>query len=464
MLFVKQLYTACLAEAAYYIQCNREAAIIDPLREVEPYLQLAQERGATIKYIFETHFHADFVSGHLDLARKTGATIIFGPNARPAYAAYIATDKEMFHLGDARIKVLHTPGHTLESTCYLLIDEDSKDHAVFTGDTLFNGDVGRPDLVVSSDCTEEALAGLLFESLKRLKDLDDRVIVYPAHGAGSQCGKNMKSETFTTIGEQKRYNYAMLALDKGEFIQAVTCGLSKPPVYFTDTARINMTGYESIEEVMKRNLKALSVEDFILEIENGARVLDTRHPDAFEKGFIQDSINIGLNGQYAVWAGNLFKIHQPLVLVTEAGSEKESILRLARVGFENVKGYLNGGIEVWQQTGRYLQKISSVHAQEVKYLEEEGYQVLDVRNNTEHELEHMAGAINIPLMDLVERLNELRKDGKYLIHCAGGYRSMIASSMLKQQGYEQIKNVHGGFHAMKEHVRTKTSSIPTAEK
>lgn len=463
MLFVKQLYTACLAEAAYYIQSNREAAIIDPLRDVEPYLSLAAERGATIKYIFETHFHADFVSGHLDLARKTGAPIIFGPNAKPAYSAYIATDKEMFLLGDARIKVLHTPGHTLESTCYLLIDEDSKDYAIFTGDTLLNGDVGRPDLTVSSNLTQEELAGMLFHSLQRLKHVKDEVIVYPAHGAGSPCGKNIKNETFTTMGEQKRYNGAMLLLDQDEFIHAVTQGLDRPPAYFSDNARLNQAGYENIEEVMKKNLKPLSIEDFLAEVNKGASILDSRHHDVFEKDFIPDSINVGLNGQYALWVGSLFKIDQPLVLVTDDGREEEAILRLARVGFENVKGYLAGGITAWQQSGRDLQKIDSIQAQEAKYLIEAGYKVLDVRKRAESRTEHVEGAINIPLSDLPAGLHQLNKDEKYLIHCASGYRSMIASSILQQQGYAHIKNIEGGMKALKNDANLKFISGPTLQ-
>lgn len=450
-MYIEQLYTGCLAEAAYYIESQGEAAIIDPLRETAPYLELAQKRGATIKYIFETHFHADFVSGHLDLAKATGATIVFGPSAQPNYSAYVAEDDELFQVGEVRIRVLHTPGHTLESSCFLLVNPEGHDHAVFTGDTLFNGDVGRPDLAVKSDLSAEDLAGLLFDSIQnKLVPLDDEIILYPGHGAGSQCGKSMSDETYSTMGAQKNYNYALQISEKEKFVAAVLEGQEAPPAYFPENARINKMGYENIDEVMQRNNQPLSVEEFEQAVQRGAVILDTRHQDAFETGFVPNSLNIGLNGQYAVWVGTLLKIDQPLVLVTEPGAEAEAVLRLARVGFENVKGCLDGGITAWQQAGKPVEKVASVEAKEVAELMEQGYQVLDVRRNTEAETEHVEGALNIPLKDLPNQLADLDKNQPYAVHCAGGYRSMIAASILKQRGLSNFKNVHGGFAAMKE--------------
>ena len=450
-MYVEQLYTGCLAEAAYYIESNNEAVIIDPLRETEPYLELAEKRNAKIKYIFETHFHADFVSGHLDLARKTGATIVFGPNATPEYSAYVAQDEETFNVGDVSIKVLHTPGHTMESSSFLLVDELDKDYAVFTGDTLFNGDVGRPDLAVKTDLSREDLAGHLYDSLHaKILTLDDDVIVYPGHGAGSQCGKNMNSETYTTIGAQRQFNYALQPMTKQKFVEVVTDGLETPPAYFPENARINKYGYQNIDEVMERNLNPLDVPGFEQMVTDGAVILDTRDPDVFEKGFVPGSLNIGLDGQYAVWVGTLLNINQAIVLVTEPGGEKESVLRLARVGFENVKGYLENGTAAWEAAGRKLQQVDSVSAEEVKPLMEQGYTVLDVRRNTEAQTEHVAGALNVPLKDLQERISELDPNANYLVHCAGGYRSMIASSILKQEGFDNFRNVHGGFDQIKE--------------
>jgi glyoxylase-like metal-dependent hydrolase (beta-lactamase superfamily II)/rhodanese-related sulfurtransferase len=455
-MYVEQIYTGCLAEAAYYIESNKEAVIIDPLRETAPYLELAEKRGAKIKYIFETHFHADFVSGHLDLARKTGATIVFGPNAQPEYSAYVAHDDEMFYVGDVRIKVLHTPGHTMESSSFLLIDDLGKDYAVFTGDTLFNGDVGRPDLAVKTDLSREDLAAHLYDSLQaKILTLDDDVIVYPGHGAGSQCGKNMNSETYTTIGAQRQFNYALQPMPKQKFVEVVTDGLEAPPAYFPENARINKHGYQNIDEIMQRNLKPLDVKAFENAVTSGAVILDAREPESFEKGFIPGSLNIGLEGQYAVWVGTLIKIDQALVLITEVGKEEEAVLRLARVGFENVKGYLNGGVKAWEEAGRKLQQVDSVAASEVQPLMDAGYAVLDVRRNTEAQAEHVEGAINIPLKDLEARIGELPKDEKYLVHCAGGYRSMIASSILTNHGYKNFKNVTGGFKDIKENTDVK---------
>jgi len=451
MMYIKQLYTGCLAEAAYYIESNGEAAIIDPLRETTPYLELAQKRGTSIKYVFETHFHADFVSGHLDLAKATGATVVFGPTAQPHYSAYVAEDDELFQVGEVQIKVLHTPGHTMESSCFLLIDSKGDNHAVFTGDTLFNGDVGRPDLAVKPALSAEDLAGLLYDSIQdRLVPLADEVILYPGHGAGSQCGKSMSDETFSTMGAQKNFNYALQINEKGKFVEAVLDGQEAPPAYFPANARINKMGYENIDTIVKRNSRPLSVASFQRAADEGAVILDTRHPNVFAQEFITNSLNIGLNGQYAVWVGTLLKIDQPLVLVTEPGEEQEAVLRLARVGFENVKGYLKGGVIAWEQAGHSLEKVDSVEANEVAQLLEQGYQLLDVRRNTETETERVDGALNIPLKDLSNQLADLAKNQPYAIHCAGGYRSMIAASILKQHGITNFKNILGGFSAMKE--------------
>lgn len=445
-MYVEQLYTGCLAEAAYYIESNGEAAIIDPMRETEPYLEILQKRGAKLKYVLETHFHADFVSGHLDLAKQTGAKLIFGPTAQPNYSSYIAEDGERFELGNIEIKVLHTPGHTMESTTFLLIDEQGKDHAVFTGDTLFIGDVGRPDLAVKSDLTEKDLAGLLYDSLhSKILPLADEVIVYPAHGAGSQCGKNLSKETVSTIGEQRKLNYALQPMTKAQFVEVVTDGITPPPAYFPENARINREGYQNIDEVLKRNLNPLTLDSFEKAINEGAMVLDTRHENLFENGFVENSLNIPLNGQFAVWVGTLIKIDEPLVLITEPGKEHESVLRLARVGFEKVAGYLEGGFDTWKNSGKSSSRVSSIEATQLPAYVQSGYEILDVRRSSEAETEHVSGAINISLMDLENRLEELSKTAKYAVHCAGGYRSMIASSILKSHGFTNFVNVHGGF-------------------
>jgi glyoxylase-like metal-dependent hydrolase (beta-lactamase superfamily II)/rhodanese-related sulfurtransferase len=450
-MYVEQLYTGCLAEAAYYIESNGEAAIIDPMREIEPYLEMLEKRGAKLKYVFETHFHADFVSGHLDLAKETGAKLIFGPTASPNYSSYIAEDGEILELGNVEIKVLHTPGHTMESSTYLLIDENGKDHAVFTGDTLFIGDVGRPDLAVKSDLTKEDLAGHLYESLhQKILTLADDVVVYPAHGAGSQCGKNLSSETVSTIGEQRKFNYALQPMSKEKFVEVVTDGIAAPPAYFPENARINREGYQNIDEVLKRNLNPLSLEEFESAINDGALVLDTRHENLYEIDSLRYSLNIPLNGQYAVWVGSLIPIDREIVLITEDGKEYESVLRLARVGFEKVKGYLKNGIETWKNSGKATRKVQSIEPEQLMNFADAGYEILDVRRSTEAETEHVSGAINISLIDLENRLEELDKDGKYLVHCAGGYRSMIASSILYNNGFTNVINIHGGFGKIKE--------------
>ena len=450
-MYVEQLYTGCLAEAAYYIESNGEAAIIDPMREIEPYLEILEKRGARLKYVMETHFHADFVSGHLDLAKQTGAKLIFGPTAKPSYSSYIAEDGERFELGNVEFQVLHTPGHTMESSTFLLSDEQGKNHAVFTGDTLFIGDVGRPDLAIKSDLTKEDLAGMLYDSLQnKILPLADEVIVYPAHGAGSQCGKNLSKETVSTIGEQRKFNYALQPMSKEQFIEVVTDGIPEPPAYFPENARINREGYQNIDEILKRNLNPLSLDKFEDAINNGALVLDTRNEDLFEQGSLRYSLNVPLNGQYAVWVGSLIPIDKPLVLITEPGKEHESVLRLARVGFENVVGYLEGGVETWKNSGKAVQTVTSIEAEEMMQHLHDGYELLDVRRSTEAETEHVSGAINISLVELENRISELDKNQKYLIHCAGGYRSMIASSMLLNHGFKNILNVHGGFGKIKQ--------------
>lgn len=444
-MYIEQLYTNCLAEAAYYIESEGEAAIIDPLRETEPYIELAKKRKATIKYVFETHFHADFVSGHIDLSRMVNAPIVYGPMANTNYDVINAADGQEFKLGKVKFKVLHTPGHTPESSCFLLFDESGKEYAVFSGDTLFVGDVGRPDLL-DGVMSREELASMMYDSLnKKIKTLPDSVIVYPAHGPGSACGKNIGKETQSTIGEQKKFNYALKEMSREEFIQKVTDGILPPPLYFFEDARINKMGYNPIDEVISTNKKPLSAAQFKKAVENGALILDTRKPDDFEKGFIAGSLNIGLNGQYAVWVGTLIDINKPLVLITEDGNEEEAVLRLARVGYENVTGYLNGGIEAWPEK---LDTVNSIEATEVAAQIRKGVDVLDVRKPGEWSTSHAKDAEFLPLADMPDNLEKLDKNKPYLVHCAGGYRSMIACSLMKQKGFKNVTNVLGGFSAM----------------
>jgi hydroxyacylglutathione hydrolase len=442
---IEQMYTNCLAEAAYYIESDGEAAIIDPLRETEPYIALAQKRGASIKYVFETHFHADFVSGHIDLARKVNAPIIFGPMAETKYEAINAKDGQEFRLGKVTIRVLHTPGHTPESSCYLLLDEKGKEHAIFTGDTLFVGDVGRPDLL-DGVMSREELAGMLYDSLNtKIKTLPDETIIYPAHGPGSACGKNIGKETFSTIGEQKKFNYALKAQSREEFVKQVTDGILPPPQYFFEDARINKNGYDPIDTVIRENSRPLSLKQFKKEIEKGATILDTRKADDFERGYIPGAINIGLNGQFAVWVGTLIDIQKPLVLVAEPGKEDEAVLRLARVGFENVKGYLGGGIAAWDHD---LDTVHSVQADEMKAELKGGTVVLDVRKPGEWSISHVRDARFVPLGDMPGNLASLDKQASYVVHCGGGYRSMTAISIMKREGFRHLTNVYGGFGAM----------------
>ncbi|MGZ4058756.1 MAG: MBL fold metallo-hydrolase [Bacteroidia bacterium] len=450
-MYIEQLYTGCLAEAAYYIESDGEAAIIDPLRETSPYTELAKKRNAKIKYVFETHFHADFVSGHIDLAKKTGAEIIFGPTAETGFDSLIAKDNEIFKIGKIKLKVLHTPGHTMESSCFLLIDENEKEKAIFTGDTLFVGDVGRPDLAIKSDLTINDLAGMLYDSLNtKIKPLADDVTVYPAHGAGSACGKNIGKETFSTIGTQKKMNYALQPMTKQEFISAVTDGLTDAPGYFTLDATLNKQGYSNIDDVLKKNTKALSVAEFESMLNNGALVLDVRSPDDFEKGFVPNAINIGLNGQYAPWVGALLDASVPLVLITDEGKEMEAVLRLARVGYENVNGYLQGGITAWKNAGKKMETVNSVSAADFVSHLKASDNILDVRKPGETESGVIENAQLICLSKLQSQISTLDKNKHYFIHCAGGYRSMMAASIMKQKGFANITNVLGGMGKIKE--------------
>ncbi|HEY0652927.1 MAG TPA: MBL fold metallo-hydrolase [Chryseosolibacter sp.] len=446
-MYIEQLYTNCLAEAAYYIESEGEAAIIDPLRETDPYITLAEKRGASIKYVFETHFHADFVSGHIDLSRKVNAPIVYGPNADTHYKVYNAKDGEIFKLGKVKIKVLHTPGHTPESSCFLLIDEKGQEHAIFTGDTLFVGDVGRPDLL-DGVMTREELASMLYDSLnKKIKTLPDSVIVYPAHGPGSACGKNIGKETFSTIGEQKKFNYALQDQTREQFIEKVTDGILPPPQYFFEDARINKQGYDPLEKVMDTNSKPLTPAEVRKAMAEGATVLDTRKADDFEKGFIPGAINIGLNGQFAVWVGTLIDINKNIVLITDPGKESESVLRLARVGYENVLGYLKDGMRGWDQNP---ETVKSISAAEMKNEIEKDVEVLDVRKPGEWNVSHLKDATFLPLADFPGNLEGLDKNKPYIVHCGGGYRSMTAISIMKNHGFKNLINVYGGFGAMQQ--------------
>ena len=456
---IEQLYTNCLAQAAYYIESNGEVAIIDPIRDYQVYIDKANEQGHKIKYVFETHFHADFVSGHVDLAKATGATIIYGPKAETGFDALIATDGQVFELGNITITALHTPGHTPESTCYLLKDEKGKDHCVFTGDTLFVGDVGRPDLLDGNpDLNTEKMAGWLYDSLNsKLKTLGDNVIVYPAHGPGSACGKSMGKETFSTIGVQKASNYAMADLTKEEFIAQVTDGISAPPDYFFKDAKLNKHGYASISEIETNGMKALSVEEFETLKTDGALIIDSRDPLVFENGFVPRSINIGLNGQYAIWAATLFELDRKIMLVTETGKEQESVIRLARVGFDNIAGYLNGGYDTWVGAGKRIDMLVSVDTEELALEQKHGKNIgiLDVRKPSEFDQGHVENAEFNTLASLQDNLERIDKDKDQYVYCAGGYRSVIACSILKANGYHKVTNVYGGFGAIKNDDRVK---------
>lgn len=451
-MFIKQLYTGCISEAAYYIESEGLAAIIDPLRDIEEYLNLANERKATIKYIFETHFHADFVSGHLDLAAATGATIVYGPDTETKLPVHIARDGEQFPLGKITIEVLHTPGHTLESSCFLLKDENGKDHAVFTGDTLFVGDVGRPDLAQKvNEITMDDLAGMLFESLnKKIMPLADDVIVYPAHGAGSSCGKSLGDETYSTVGEQKKTNYALQPQTKEAFIKVVTEGLTAPPQYFPINAMINKEGYENLNAVLEKGLQALNIAAFKTKTaEDNVIVLDTRSSSTFTEGFVPGSISIGLDGRFAEWAGSLLPFNKKLILVTDPGKEKESIVRLARVGYDKMEGYLEGGYAAWQAAGEKTDMVIDVEADELAMdiPFDPNLLIVDVRKNPEYADGHIKDAINIPLTNLMDpgSMADIEDRHNIYIHCAGGYRSVIAASLLKRQGIHNLRNVVGGW-------------------
>ncbi|MBM3413202.1 MAG: MBL fold metallo-hydrolase [Bacteroidetes bacterium] len=462
---VEQIYTGCLAQGAYYIESNGEAAVIDPLREVEPYIQKAAAHGATIKYVLETHFHADFVSGHLDLSKKTGAQIVYGPNAAPAFDAIIATDGQEFKIGALTLKAIHTPGHTMESTCYLLLDQQGTPAGLFSGDTLFIGDVGRPDLAqkIASDLTQEKLADYLFDSLRnKIMPLPDSVIVYPAHGAGSACGKNMSKETTDTLGNQKKNNYALRAnMTKEEFINEVTTGLAAPPAYFPLNVSMNIQGYESIDKVLERGQQALSPEAFEAAAnETGALILDTRAAQTFAAGFIPNSINIGIDGQFAPWVGSMIAdIKQEILLVCDPDREEEVITRLARVGYDHTIGYLKDGFAAWKQAGKEIDQIQSIDADLLAAISaKQPIDILDVRKKSEYSSEHILLAENIPLDVLNENMAQIDKNKTYYVHCAGGYRSMIFVSILRARGYEQLIDVKGGFKAIKDSGKFQTSN------
>lgn len=460
---IEQIYTGCLAQGAYYLESDGEAAIIDPLREVQPYLDRAERNRAKIKYIFETHFHADFVSGHLTLAEKTGAPIVFGPLAQPAFDFLSAEDGQVFPLGKCEIVVLHTPGHTMESTTYLLRDEEGKDHAIFSGDTLFLGDVGRPDLAQkAANLSQEELAGKLYDSLRnKIMPLGDEVIVYPAHGAGSACGKNMMKETVDTLGNQKKMNYALRAdMTKEEFIAEVTEGLQAPPAYFPLNVKMNKEGYASIDEVLSQGLRGLNPDDFeALANETGAVMLDVRPQSDFVKGFIPKSVFIGLDGGFAPWVGALIRdTAQPILLIAPQGREEEAVTRLARVGFDKVLGFLQGGFSAWQDAEKETDALLSLTPDEVsRRLEEQKVPVIDVRKTGEYQSEHVQDALNLPLDFINDNMQEFPQDQDFYVHCAGGYRSVIAASILKGRGYHNVIDIAGGFDAIKK------SSLPVTD-
>ncbi|SFZ92384.1 Glyoxylase, beta-lactamase superfamily II [Flaviramulus basaltis] len=461
---IEQIYTGCLAQGAYYIESNGEVAIIDPLRETQQYVDKANKENAKIKYIFETHFHADFVSGHVDLAKKTGATIVYGPGAETNYDIHSAKDNEVFKLGHVTIKVLHTPGHTLESSTYLLFDETGKEHAIFSGDTLFLGDVGRPDLAIKSDLTKEDLASMLFDSLRnKIMPLPDDVIVYPAHGAGSACGKNLSKETIGVLGDQKKTNYALRAdMTRDEFVEEVLDGIAPPPQYFAKNAMMNKSGYDEFETVLKKGDNALNPEEFeAIANQEDALVLDVRHEKDFVKGHIPNSIFIGIHGGFAPWVGALITdLKQPILLVTPEGKEKETVTRLSRVGYDNTLGYLKGGIESWKASGKDIETIDSITVDEFsKQYKNETTNVLDVRKDGEYQSEHLQGnhVQHFALDYINDNMNAISKDKNYYVHCAGGYRSIIAASILKARGFNNLTDIAGGFGAIK------NTDLPTTD-
>ncbi|MBA2250908.1 MAG: MBL fold metallo-hydrolase [Chitinophagaceae bacterium] len=452
-MYVKQIYTGCLSEAAYFVESKGEAIIIDPLRDIDSYTEMAKEKNATIKYIFETHFHADFVSGHIDLSKQTGAPIVYGPGTETNFPVHVAKDGEVFSLGNITIEVMHTPGHTIESTCYLLKDETGKPYCIFTGDTLFVGDVGRPDLS-SGDMTTDELAGIMYDTLqKKILPLADDIIVYPAHGPGSSCGKNLGPDTFSTIGEQRKTNYALQPQTKDEFIKTVTEGLGSAPVYFSVNAKINKEGYDSLDEVKLKGLLPLTVDAFKRKMKEDVIILDTRNAATFTHGFIAGSIFIGLEGRFAEWAGSILPFHQRIILVTDQGKEEETIIRMARVGFDKVEGYLDGGFETWKNAKEEIDMIIDVEPDELAMdiLHDPNAVVVDVRRETEFADGHIKNATNLPLAEMtdVAQIANFEDNQNLYIHCAGGYRSVIASSLLKRQDIHNLRNVLGGWNKIK---------------
>ena len=461
---IEQIYTGCLAQGAYYITSNGEAAIIDPLRETQPYMERLQKDGVKLKYIFETHFHADFVSGHIDLCKKTGAPIVYGPTAKPEFEFISAKDGEVFTVGKVKIKVLHTPGHTMESTCFLLIDENGKDHALFSGDTLFLGDVGRPDLAQkAASMTQDELAGLLYDSLNnKIMPLADDVIVYPAHGAGSACGKNMMKETVDSLGNQKKMNYALNQPNKEEFVKAVTDGLLPPPGYFGSNVAMNKKGIASFETVLNNGMRALSALEFEAAADTtDAIMLDTRDAAFFAKGFIPRSINIGINGDFAPWVGALIKdVNQPILLITELGQEEETVTRLSRVGFDNVIGHLKGSFASWKAANKEIDTVNRITANQfAKEVNVKADTVIDVRRESEYRAEHVEESYNKPLDQINGWFAEMDAEKPFYVHCAGGYRSMIAASILKSRGVHNFKEIEGGFKAIAESGVSKTDFV-----
>lgn len=451
---VEQIYTGCLAQGAYYIVSENEAVIIDPLRETKPYIDRLEKDKVTLKYIFETHFHADFVSGHVDLSKKTGARIVYGPTANPDFDAIIAEDGQIFKVGKIKIKVLHTPGHTMESSTYLLIDENGKETAIFSGDTLFLGDVGRPDLAQkAASMTQEELAGILYDSLhNKIMPLADDITVYPAHGAGSACGKNMQKETVDTLGNQKKTNYALNQPDKESFIKEVLDGLTAPPKYFGMNVALNKSGYEDFDVILKKGTHPVAAQDFEAVAEDsGALILDTRNAADFHKGFVPNAINIGLQGDFAPWVGAMIvDVQQPILLIADLGAEEEAITRLARVGFDNVIGYLEGGFESWKNAGKESDQVNRIPVQTFADDFKQDAKIIDVRNETEYEAEHVNEAYSRPLVDINEWVSDLNPDEHFYLHCAGGYRSMIAASILNSRGIRNFTEIEGGFKAISE--------------
>jgi glyoxylase-like metal-dependent hydrolase (beta-lactamase superfamily II)/rhodanese-related sulfurtransferase len=464
-MYIQQLYTGCLSEAAYYIESEGEAAIVDPLRDVDTYIQLAKERNTVIKYIFETHFHADFVSGHLDLSKKTGAPIIFGPDTTTNFPVHIAKDGEDFKLGNITLQLLHTPGHTIESSCYLLKDENNNPHAVFTGDTLFVGDVGRPDLS-SGNLSKEELAGIMYDTLQnKILPLSDETLVYPAHGAGSSCGKNMGPNTFSTIGEEKKNNYALQAQSKEAFIKVLTDGLASPPVYFSINAQINKDGYESLDLIKSKALTPLSIAAFKNKLKSDYTILDTRPAAIFTQGFVPGSLFIGLEGRFAEWAGNILSFTLPILLITELGKEEETVIRLARVGFSKMEGYLKGGFDAWKKAGEKIDLVIDVESDELAMdiPHDPNLQVIDVRESAEFTEGHVKNAINLPLNEMTDlaQIADFEENQNLYVHCGGGYRSVIACSLLKSHGMHNLRNVVGGWGKIKEEGAIKIVKDPS---